>query len=130
MIILMSKRDKERLITHLGFRCENDEWKIGDKRVLLNPDDSMLIDGETYDGTPEFWSIVTRKVPKNYTQDDFDRYKELLYETHVLYQDYDKYSRYPRANRSKKWTMILAPIWKEFTEHGVVQDEDSDSEDE
>ena len=54
----------------------------------------------------------------------------MLHETHVLHQDYDKYSRRPRANRSKKWTQILAPIWKEFTEHGILQDEDSDSEDE
>ena len=68
---------------------------IGDKRVFLNPDDSMLIDGETYDGTPGFWSLVTRKVPKSYTQDDLDRYKELLHETHVLHRDYDKYSRRP-----------------------------------
>ena len=69
-------------------------------------------------------------MPKNYTQDDLDQYKELLHETHVLHQDYDKYNRYPRANRSKKWTHILAPIWKEFTEHGIVQDDNSDSEDE
>ena len=124
------KRQRE-IDNSFGFRNEENEWKIGDKQVLLNPDDSMLIDGETYAGTPGFWSLVTRKVPKKYTQDDLDRYKELLDETYVLHQDYDKYSRYPRANRSKKWTQILAPIWKEFTEHGIVQsNEDYDSEDE
>ena len=77
-----------------------------------------------------FWSLVTRKMPKSYSKDDLDRYKELLYEIHVLHQDYDKYNRYPRANRSKKWTHILAPIWKEYTGHGIVQDDNSDSEDE
>ena len=123
------KRQRE-IDSSFGFRNEENEWKIGDKQVLLNPDDSMLIDGETYAGTPGFWSLVTRKVPKNYTPDDLDRYKELLHETHALHQDYDKYSRRPRSNRSKKWTKILAPIWKEFTEHGIVQDENSDSEDE
>ena len=54
----------------------------------------------------------------------------MLHETHVLHQYYDNCNRYPRANRSKKWTHILAPIWKEFTEHGIVQDINSDSEDE
>ena len=123
------KRQRE-IDSSFGFRYTNNEWKIGDKRVLLNPDDSMLIDGETYPATPGFWSLVTRKMPKNYTQDDLDRYKELLHETHVLRQDYDKYSRYPRANRSKKWAKILAPIWREFTEQGIVQDDaDSDGED-
>ena len=59
-----------------------------------------------------------------------DRYKELLHETHALHQDYYKYNRRPRANRSKKLTHILSPIWKKFTEHGIVQDEDSDTENE
>ena len=78
----------------------------------MNPDDSMLIDGETYDRTPGFWSLVTQKIPTNYAKDDLDRYKALLYETHVLHQDYDKYDKYPRAKRSKKWTQIVAPIWR------------------
>ena len=126
----LDEEKRQRDIDSLfGFRNEENEWKIGDKQVLLNPDDSMLIDGETYSGTPGFWSLVTRKVPKNYTKDDLDRYKELLHETHALHQDYDKYSRRPRANRSKKWTNILAPIWKEFTEHGIVQDSEDEDED-
>ena len=122
-------RQKE-IDTSFGIRFANDEWKIGDQRVLLNPDDSMLIDDETYPGTPGFWSLVTQKKPMNYTDDDLDRYKELLHETHVLHQDYDKYARYPRANRSKKWSKILAPIWREFTEQGIARDDnDSDGED-
>ena len=125
----MNEEKRQREIdSSFGFRYANGEWKIGDKRVLLNPDDSMFIDGETYAGTPGFWSLVTRKMPKNYTQDDLDRYKELLHETHVLHQDYDKYSRYPRANRSKKWVKILAPIWREFSEHGIVQDEQTEED--
>ena len=125
----MNEEKRQREIdSSFGFRYANGEWKIGDKRVLLNPDDSMFIDGETYAGTPGFWSLVTRKLPKNYTQDDLDRYKELLHETHVLHQDYDKYSRYPRANRSKKWVKILAPIWREFSEQGIVQDEQTEED--
>ena len=88
----MDEEKRQRDIDSLfGFRNEENEWKIEDEQVLLNPDDSMLIDGENYSGTPEFWSLVTRKVPKNYTNDDLDRYKEFLYETHALHQDYDIY---------------------------------------
>ena len=97
-------RQKE-IDTSFGIRFASDEWKIGDQRVLLNPDDSMLIDGETYPGTAGFWSLVTQKKP-------------------------GKYARYPRANRSKKWSKILAPIWREFTEQGIARDDtDSDGED-
>ena len=93
---LDEEKRKREIDSSFGFRNADNEWKIGYKQVLLNPDDSMLIDGETYPGTPGFWSLVTRKVPKNYTQDDLDRYKELLHETHALHQDYDKYSRRQR----------------------------------
>ena len=34
------KRQRE-IDSSFGFRYENDEWKIGDKRVLMNPDDRM-----------------------------------------------------------------------------------------
>ena len=126
------KRQKE-IDSSFGIRYENDGWKIGNKRVLLNADDSMFIDGETYPGTPGFWSLVTRKEPTHFTEDDKSRYKELLHESSVLHQDYDRYVKYPRANRSKKWVNILAPIWREFQSQGVVpnsdNEDDSDGED-
>ena len=50
-----------------------DTWKIGNKTVLLNPDDSLFVDGETYEGTPEFWSLVTEKTPMDYTDEDLAR---------------------------------------------------------
>ena len=71
--VYLDEENRQREIdSSFGFRDEDNEWKIGDKQVLLNPDDNMLIDGDTYAGTPGFWSLVTRKVPKNYTQDDLD----------------------------------------------------------
>ena len=118
---------KRNLDTNFGIRFENRVWKIGNKKVTINSDDSMVIDGEIYEGTPGFWSLVVQKVPKNYTDEDLNRYKELLHETHVLHQDFDPYVRYPRANKSKKWKKILGPIWKEFTEQGIVQNEADDS---
>ena len=118
---------KRNLDTTFGIRFENGVWMIANKRVFINTDDSMVIDDEIYKGTPGFWSLVTQKMPKNYTEDDLDRYKELLHETHVLHQDYDPYVHYPRANKSKKWKKILAPIWTEFREKGIVQDEADDS---
>ena len=118
---------KRNLDTNFGIRFENRVWKIGNKKVTINSDDSMVIDGEIYKGTPGFWSLVVQKVPKNYTDEDLNRYKELLHETHVLHQDFDPYVHYPRANKSKKWKKILGPIWKEFNEQGIVQTEADDS---
>ncbi len=105
-----------------GIRNEGDSWKIGNKSVTLNPDDSMEVGDETYEGTPGFWSLVVEKNPRNFTPDDFNRYKELLYETSALHQEYNPLSHYPRANKSKKWKKILAPVWRDFQEIGVAED--------
>ena len=99
---LDDEKRKMKIDPSFGIRYDNNAWKIGNKTVLLNPDHSLFVDGETYEGTPGFWSLVTEKAPHGYTDVDLARYKELLHETSVLHQDYDKFVRHPRANRCKK----------------------------
>ena len=113
---------KAKIDSIFGIRKEGDIWKIGNKRVTLNPDDSMVVGEEIYEGTPGFWSLVVEKNPKTFTPVDYKRYKELLHETSALHQDYN-----PRANRSKKWKKILAPVWREFQDEGIVEDDESSS---
>ena len=110
---------KYQIDTTFGIRYENGVWMIGNKQIKIAGDD-IIIDGEVYDGTPGLWSLITDKAPKQYTEDDLGRYKELLHETSAMHQHYDPRSRYPRASRSKKWTHILRPIWTEFQMTGIV----------
>jgi hypothetical protein len=70
---------KAKIDSIFGIRSDEDIWKIGNKRVTLNPDDSMVVDDETYEGTPGFWSLVVEKNPKAFTPTDYKRYKELLH---------------------------------------------------
>ena len=121
---------KATIDTTFGIRYEDGVWKIGNKRVVINEDGSMLVDGEMYDGTFGFWSLVTEKKPKGYTTDDLSRYKELLHETSPLHQDYDHYVRYPRASGASKWTKILKPIWQEFQRRGIVDDDEKEDDEE
>ena len=106
-----------------GIHHENGMWMIGDKPVEFQGDD-IVIDGEVYPGTLGFWSLVTAKNPKDYSSEDYERYKELLHETDVLYRNNDPQSSYPRTSRSKKWTTLLHPIWEEFQRDGLVSDDD------
>ena len=117
---------KENIDDIFGIRKEGNIWKIGNKRVTLNPDDSMVVEEEIYEGTPGFWSLVVEKNPKTFSPTDYKRYKELLHETSALHQEYNPLSHYPRANKSKKWKKILAPIWREFQEEGIVEEEETD----
>ena len=114
---------KAKIDNIFGIRSDDDIWKIGNKRVTLNPDDSMVVGDETYEGTPGFWSLVVEKNPKTFTPTDYKRYKELLHETSALHQEYSSLSHYPRANKSTKWKKILGPIWREFQEEGIVEEE-------
>ena len=50
----------------------------------------------------------------------------MLHETSALHQDYDRFDRYPRASKSKKWKNILGPIWNEFQMTGIVSDDEGE----
>ena len=120
---------KFEIDTTFGIRYENGVWMIGNKTVKIKGDDIIMGDGEVYDGTPGLWSLITDKIPKEYDNEDLERYKELLHETSAMHQHYDPRSRYPRASRSKKWLHILRPIWTEFQMTGVVSDDENDETD-
>ena len=79
--------------------------------------------------TPGFWNLVTNKNPDaNYTTNDYERYKELLWETSALHQHYDPDNQYPRASGSKKWKKFLRPIWNEFQSEGILPDDDYEND--
>ena len=119
---------KAKLDTIFGLRKEGEVWKIGDKRVTIGPDDSMLVGDVTFSATPGFWSLVTERYPRNYTSKYLSLYKELLHETNALYQEYDPSTNRPRASSSHKWKMILTRIWQQFKETGVVTMDEFDDE--
>ena len=119
---------KSQIDTTFGIRSEDGDWMICKKRIKIDGDD-ITIDGKVYDGTPGLWSLITDKVPKQYDNEDLERYKELLYETSAMYQHYNSRDPYPRASGGKKWTQILAPIRNEFEMTGVVASNDDDETD-
>ena len=89
-------------------------WKcILNKENRIDGDD-IIVDGSRGHGTSGLWSLVTDKDPDEYDESGYRWYTDLLHKTHALYKGFDRHTRYPRANRSKKWTKILRPIWNEI----------------
>ena len=84
-----------------GICFKNGKFLIGNKIVKIHYD-NIVIRNEVYIGTPSLWTSITEMKPKEYDEKDYERHKMLLYETNVLYHDYDPRSIYPRANRSTK----------------------------
>ncbi len=106
---------QSELDTTFGLRKVDDVWKIGNETVKIGPNDKLrIVEGAEFDATPGFWSLVTRKVPRDYTERDLSRYKVLLHETDALYKDYNPDQNYPRSEGSMKWATILRSIWQEF----------------
>ena len=97
--------------------------RMGDK-VLKMFADNIMLDGEVYVATSGLWTLITDKSPKTYTKEDYERYKELLHETNVMYRDYDPKCSYPRANRSTKWNKVLRPIWEEYQQKEIVHSDE------
>ena len=121
-----SELKSQRIDTTFGIRYDykTGKWNIGNKAVKLQADDSMQVGDEHYRGTPGFWNLVTNKDPDaNYTGDDYERYRELLWETSALHQNYDPWNPYPRASGSKKWKKFLSSIWNEFQSEGLLPDD-------
>ena len=111
-----------------GIRYENNIPLIGNQVVSINNDD-IAVNGRVYKGTPGLWSLITDRNPKEYTYDDYNTYKEILYVTSPLHQHYDPNSRYPRASKSKKWKNLLASIWSDFQlSNDGTYDSDSDDD--
>ena len=84
----------------------------------------MADDGATLKGTPGIWELIMKKIPTNYTTEDFNNYGRLVIGTNILHRNYNPNNPYPRSNSSPKWVTILSPIWemykKERWRKGIV----------
>ena len=94
----------------LGIYNENNQLKIGDKPVKIDGND-IIINNQKYEGSKGLWSLLTKKEPKGYTDDDKENYKLILYDTNALYQNNDPSTNKPKSSRSKKWQLVK-PFWE------------------
>lgn len=52
---------------------------------------------------------------ENFSEKDLASYKEILIDTHTIYQNNNPSSRKPKSSTSKKWHDLVSKIWKEIT---------------
>ena len=69
-----------------GIRFKNGNFMIGDE-IMKIQGDNIVIGNEVYIGTPGLWILIIEKNPKEYDEEDYERYKELIYEINVLYRE-------------------------------------------
>ena len=96
-----------------GISKKGRDHYIGNTHVVIKDDNIFLPKyNERFEGTRGLWELITSKNPKNFTDEDYDNYEDLMVMTNALHGDNDEDNPHPKGNhRSYKWINILRPIW-------------------
>ena len=118
---LLEAFTKKSIDLTFGLYAQNGKFKIGNKEVNIE-DNDIKVDDTTFEGTPGFWELVTSKNPENYTEEDLNKYQQLVILTNTAYRSNNPNNNNPKSSSSPKWKKIIKPIWKAIKE----QEEDED----
>ena len=95
-----------------GIRFENGKPYLGNTQIsILN--NNITVGDKEYKGTPGLWQLIIMRKPANYTEDDYNKYKEIMIKTNALRKNYELDDNRPKASRADKWKNLLKPIWDE-----------------
>ena len=101
--------------TNFGIYKEGDHHFIGDRYVIIKDNNIIFPNDETIKPTRGLWELITSKNPKNYTDEDYDKYKYLMLKTNAIHKGNNEYNIRAKGNyRGAKWKNIISPIWKEI----------------
>ena len=112
---LLQAFTKKNIDLTYGIYAKDGKFKIGSEFITIE-DNDIKVDDIIFEGTPGFWELVTSKNPnpENYTEEDLDKYRQLLLLTNAIYQDNKPATNRPKGSRSPKWKNIIKPIWEQI----------------
>ena len=84
---------------------------IGNKPVVIKEND-IVVEDEEYEGTSGLWELIVSNNPKDFEEEDYNNYTNLMLKTNTLHVGYNPNNNKPSSNKSDKWKHILSPIWK------------------
>ena len=86
------------------------KFYIGNKLAII-VDNDLVVGKDEYEGTPGQWELIVSKEPKNFTEEDYENYANLMIQTNTLHRGNDPESKYPKSSSGYKWKNILRDIW-------------------
>ena len=114
---LLKAFTKKNIDLTFGIYAQDGKFKIGSEEVNIE-DNNITVKDErgnilkTFEGTKGFWELVTSKDPKEYTEEDLSKYKQLIILTNTAYRGNDPNQNKPKSSGSNKWKKIIKPIWE------------------
>ena len=122
---LLQAFTKKDIDKFYGIYAEDGKFKIGDKFITIE-DNNIKVDDKIFEGTKGFWELVTSKNPENYTNEDLNKYQQLVILTNAAYRNNNPNQNYPKQSKGNKWGNIIKPIWKAIKK----QKDEDETEDE
>ena len=121
---LLQAFTKKNIDLAFGLYAQQGKFKIGNKEVNIE-DNDIKIDDIIFEGTPGFWELITSKNPnpENYTEEDLDKYRQLLLLTNAIYRDNNPDNNNPKSSKSLKWKNIIKPIWEQIKKQKEEEEE-------
>ena len=125
---LLQAFTKKNIDLAFGLYAQQGKFKIGNKEVNIE-DNDIKVDDTIFEGTSGFWELITSKNPnpENYTEEDLDKYRQLLLLTNAIYRDNNPDNNNPKSSKSLKWKNIIKPIWEQIKKQ---KEEETDEEEE
>ena len=126
---LLQAFTKKNIDLAFGLYVREGKFKIGNKEVNIE-DNDIKVDDIIFEGTPGFWELVTSKNPNpdNYTDEDLEKYQQLVILTNTAYQGNDPKNNKAKSSRSPKWRNIIKPIWEQIKKQKEEEDYEEEYE--
>ena len=124
---LLQAFTKKNIDLSYGIYAIDGKFKIGDKFITIE-DNDIKVDDKIFEGTKGFWELVTSKNPKpvNYTEEDLNKYQQLVILTNTAYRNNNPNQNYPKSSSSPKWNQLIKPVWLAIQEQKDEELEDGD----
>ena len=95
-------------------------YQLGNKRLIMDKEYNIHIDGIEYKGTPGLWRLVYNASPNDYDNDDWKSYKKLAIQTDLI-NNPSGLHRNSRPHLTKKYKLLTQALEEE--------DEDTEKDD-
>ena len=113
---------KTNIDKYYGIQKKGDQYIMGNKTVTFDNKSDIIIDNETFKGTPGLWELIMLLKPTNYTVEDFHRYEDLVEKTQVIFNPQTQKPG-DRPRNTVKYKDILSQL-----EETYEQEEDEDEQ--
>jgi len=94
-----------------GVYFSSDGTMLGDKRINLDKNDDIIVDGKRYSGTPGLYELIFKKFPNETicTNADKQKYKNILLATNAHRRGHSTHNPI-MGNKGHKYKSIIAPL--------------------